>query len=201
MGLGDYEKRRARELAGLGYLAFAIDIYGRGIRARNTEEAGKLAAIYKTDRKEMRARAKGALDFISSHLMFDENRVSAMGYCFGGTVALEMARAGFPLKGVVSFHGGLDTSMPAQKAGVKAKVLVLHGADDTYVSAKDVDAFEQEMRTAGVDWQFVKFGGAVHGFSKKEAGDNVASGYAYNAAADARSFEMMKSFMKEIFQK
>lgn len=200
MGLSDYEKRRAQEVAALGYLAFAIDIYGKGVRAKNTDEAGKLASIYKKDRSEMRARAKGAYDFISKNPLFDAKRVSAMGFCFGGTTSLEMARAGFSLNGVVSFHGGLETSMPAQKGAVKAKILVLHGADDNYVPPKEVEGFEQEMKAAGVDWQLVKFGGAVHGFSKKEAGDNVASGYAYNASADHRSFEMMKTFMKEVFQ-
>lgn len=200
MGQGDYEIRRAKEIAALGYLAFAIDIYGKGVRAKNTEEAGKLATIYKTNRPEMRLRAKGALDFISKNPMFDPKRVAAIGYCFGGTVSLEMARAGLPLSGVVSFHGGLDTSMPAIIDSVKAKVLVLHGADDTYVPAKDLDGFENEMRAAKADWELVKFGGAVHGFSKKEAGDNVASGYAYNAQADRRSFERMKNFLNEVFQ-
>jgi len=199
-GLGDYEKRRAKEIAKLGYLAFAIDIYGKGIRVKTDEEAGKLAGTYKKDRALLRKRAQAGLQFIEKNSL-SSGKIAAIGFCFGGTTALEMARAGFDLKGIVSFHGGLDASEKAKAGDIKAKVLVLHGANDPYISKADFDAFQDEMKNSKADWQIVQYGGAVHGFSKKEAGDNTASGYAYNAEADRKSFKAMTEFLKDIFRK
>jgi dienelactone hydrolase len=199
-GLGDYEKRRARELAQLGYLAFALDLYGKGVRPESSEEAGKMAGIYKGDRQLTRLRADAAFETVAAHPLAAGQPVAAIGYCFGGMVVLEMARGGAPLKGVVSFHGSLDTPNPGDAKRIKAKVLALHGADDPYVPAEHVAAFEKEMRDAGVDWQLILYGGAVHAFSDPGAGDDPSKGATYNASADRRSWQAMKAFLAEIFQ-
>jgi dienelactone hydrolase len=199
-GLSDYEKRRSRQLAEMGYNVFAADIYGQGVRPQ-PPESGKEAGKYKSNRELFRGRLMAALDVLKSDERTDKQRVAAIGYCFGGTGVLEIARAGADLAGVVSFHGGLDSAegMTAPKDGVKAKVLVLHGAVDPYVPREQVAAFEDEMTAAGADWQLVAYGGAVHSFTHKEAGDDLSKGAAYDEKADRRSWQAMKSFFAEIF--
>jgi dienelactone hydrolase len=199
-GHNDYVRRRAEQLATLGYVAFALDMYGKGVRAADAKEAAKLAGLYKGDRPLMRARAQAGLDVLRKRPEVDPTRLAAIGYCFGGTTALELARSGADLAGVVSFHGDLATPLPARPGTVKAKVLVLHGADDPFVPPEQVAAFEEEMRKAGVDWQLVKYGDAVHSFTNPAAGHDKSRGAAYNARADRRSFEAMKNFFAEIFQ-
>ncbi len=198
-GLGPYEKRRSRQLAGLGYVAFALDIYGKGLRAKNREEARALSSTYRKDRQLMRARAAKGLEVLRSDERTDPRRVAAIGYCFGGTTVLELARSGAPVAGVVSFHGGLATPTPEDAKNIRGRVLVLHGADDPSVSAEDVAAFQAEMRQAGVDWQMVFYGGVVHSFTNPASGDDPSRGAAYNAAADRRSWEAMKQFFAELF--
>ena len=178
----------------MGYVAFAIDMYGKGIRPKTPQEAAAQAGIYKQDRALMRARALAGLEVLRSNPLCDPKRVAAIGYCFGGTVVLEIARSGADVAGVVSFHGGLDTPTPADAKNIRCKVLVLHGGDDPHVPRKDVDAFEDEMRAAGVDWQLVVYGGAVHSFTNPAAGNDKSKGAAYNAEADSRSWEAMKAF-------
>ena len=199
-GLSDYEKRRSRQLAEMGYNVFAADVYGQGVRPQ-PPESGKEAAKYKSDRSIFRGRLMAALEILKSDERTDPARVAAIGYCFGGTGALELARAGSDLAGVVSFHGSLDRAadLYTPKHGVKAKVLVLHGAVDPYVPREQVAAFEDEMTAAGADWQLVSYGGAVHSFTHKEAGDDSSKGAAYNENADRRSWQAMKSFFSEIF--
>jgi dienelactone hydrolase len=199
-GLGDYAKARARKLAAMGYVAFAVDMYGKGIRPKTPEEAGAQAGIYKKDRALMRARMQAGLDVLRGDPMCDPKRVAAIGYCFGGTCVLELARSGPDIAGVVSFHGGLDTPTPTDAKNIKCKVLVLHGGDDPHVPRKDVAAFEDEMRAGGVDWQLVIYGGAVHSFTNPDAGNDKAKGVAYDANADRRSWEAMKGFFAEIFK-
>lgn len=198
-GLGPYVKRRAEMLARLGYVAFAADIYGKGIRPSTPAEAAKTAAIYKDDRPLMRARARAGLDILKTRKYVDPHRLAAIGYCFGGTVVLELARDGADVKGTVSFHGGLATPTPQDARNIKGKVLALHGADDPYVKADEVAAFQDEMRKAGVDWQMNIYGGAVHGFTNPDNGTDNSKGAAYNEKADKRSWEAMKLFFKEIF--
>ena len=198
-GLDDYAKRRAEQLAGLGYVALAIDMYGKGVRPIDDKEAAALAGKYRGDRKLMRERAAAGLDVLRNNSMTDPRRVAAVGYCFGGTVVLEMARSGAPLAGVVSFHGGLDTPTPADARNIKGKVLALHGADDPFAPAAQRAAFEDEMRKGGVDWQLVVYGGAVHGFTNPDNGTDKSKGLAYDAAADRRSWQAMKDFFSEIF--
>ena len=199
-GVGPYVKRRAEQLAKLGYIAFAADIYGKGVRPQTSDEAAKIATIYKNNRKLMRARATAGLDLLKNHKLTDTKQTAAIGYCFGGTTVLELARSGANIAGVVSFHGGLDTPTPEDAKQIKAKVLALHGGDDPFVTAEHVAAFQDEMRKGGVDWQMVSYGGAVHSFTVPEAGDDPSKGAAYNEQADKRSWEAAKIFFAEIFR-
>jgi dienelactone hydrolase len=197
MGHNPYVRKRAEGLARLGYAAFALDMYGKGVRAKDSKEAASLAGIYKGDRALMRTRAQAGLDVLAKHPMVDPARLAAIGYCFGGTTVLELARAGADLRGVVSFHGGLDTPSAEDARNIRGKVLVLHGGDDPYVKPAEVAAFQEEMRKAGVDWQFVAYGGAVHSFTNPDAGGDNSKGAAYNEKADRRSWEAMKGFLSE----
>lgn len=201
MGFGTYGNGRAEQLAALGYAALAVDIFGKGVRPSNAEEASKQAGYYKEHRDILRKRALAGLEFLSKEPMVDVQNMAAIGYCFGGTTVLEMARAGMPLSGVVSFHGGLSTSLPAAQGDVKAKVLVLHGADDPFVPSQEVDGFTKEFNLAKADWQMVFYSGAVHSFTRKDAGDDNSKGAAYNERADKRSWEAMKVFFEELFKK
>lgn len=199
-GLNDYAKRRAEQLAGLGYVAFAADMYGTGVYAKDHNEAAQLSALYRQDRSRMRARAQAGLEVLRQHAMTDSHYVAAIGYCFGGTTVLELARAGELLGGVVSFHGGLDTPDPSEARRIKAKVLVLHGGRDGFVTGEQVAAFKQEMEQAGVDYRLVIYPEAAHSFTVPEAGSDPSAGMAYNADADQRSWEEMQRFFGEIFQ-
>jgi len=199
MGLNAYAKRRADQLAELGYIAFAADIYGKGIRPKDTTEAGQFAGKYRSDRKLLRSRVNAAFSVLNDQGLTDLKRTAAIGYCFGGTTVLELARSGADLSGVVSFHGALSTPTPGDAKNIKAKVLALHGADDPNVKPDEVAAFQEEMRNAGVDWYFVSYGNAVHSFTNPDAGNDPKKGAAYNEKADKRSWEAMKSFFKEIF--
>ncbi len=199
-GLGPYAERRARQLAELGYVAFAVDMYGLGVRPETHEEAGKIAGIYKKDRNLMRERVKAGLEVLKAHPLVAEGKIAAIGYCFGGTTVLELARSGADVRGVVSFHGGLDTPDPRDAKNIKCKVLALHGADDPFISKEQLEAFKNEMRDAGVNWHLESYPGAVHAFTVAEAGNDPSKGAAYNAEADTKSWEAMKEFLAEIFQ-
>jgi dienelactone hydrolase len=190
---------RAEQLAALGYVALTADIYGKGVRPANGQEASAEAGKYYRDRTLLRARARAGLDFLASRPEADPSRLAVIGYCFGGATALELARSGAPVKGTVTFHGGLSTPTPADAKNITGKVLVLHGADDPYTKQEDVTALMKEMREAGVDWQLVQYSGAVHSFTDKRAGNDNSKGAAYNEAADRRSWKAMKDFFEEIF--
>ncbi|MES2965230.1 MAG: dienelactone hydrolase family protein [Bdellovibrionota bacterium] len=196
LGITDNTKERAQELAKLGYVAFAVDVYGKGIRPTR-EEAGKLAGEYKKDRKLLRQRMEAGLKQLRAQKGVDKKRVGVIGYCFGGTAALELARSGADVRGVVSFHGGLDSPTPADGKKIKAKVLALHGADDPFVKPEDLAAFETELRDSKVDYQIVKYGNAVHSFTDKNAGTDNSKGAAYNPAAATRSWQAMQDFFTE----
>lgn len=201
MGQGEYGQRRARQLAELGYVAFAADIYGKGVRPQTPAEAGAQAGKFKNDPELFRRRLALGLEALRRRPESDDSRLAAIGYCFGGTGVLELARSGADVRGVVSFHGGLSTLRPAEAGRLKASVLVCHGADDPHVSDDEIAEFQKEMKSAGADWQMIFYSGAVHSFTKKEAGNNKASGNAYDERADRRSWEHMKVFFDEIFEK
>jgi len=198
-GLQDPYKEIANRLAELGYVAFAVDIFGKGVRPTDSQIARTEATKYRSDRALLRDRVKAGLEELKKQANVDPNRIAAIGYCFGGTTVLELARSGAEIAGVVSFHGGLDTPTPADAKNIKAKVLTLHGADDPGVTAEHVAAFQEEMRKGDVDWYFVAYGDAVHSFTQKKAGTDKSKGNAYNEKADKRSWEHMKSFFREIF--
>ena len=199
LGLTDYEKGRARMLAKMGYVAFALDIYGKGKKPKNRDEAGKLSGQYKANRPLWRNRARAAVITLRKQPNVDVKRLAIIGYCFGGGTALELARSGANLKGFVSFHGSLDTPTPADAKNIKGKVLVLHGADDPYSPMKDVTALMAEMKAAKVNYEVDLYGNTVHSFTEKDAGNDNSSGAAYNAQSDARSWARMKGFFGEIF--
>ncbi len=199
LGITGYEKHRAEMLAQLGYVAFCADIYGKGVRPKDTTESSVLARQYKTDRALLRARVNAGLEALRKSDLVDSKRIAAIGYCFGGTTVIELARSGADLAGVVSFHGGLDSPTPGDGRNIKGKVLACHGADDPFVQAKDLTAFEQEMRDNKVDWQLIAYGGAVHSFTQPMAGNDNSKGAAYNERADKRSWEAMKQFLNELF--
>lgn len=198
-GLNDYAKRRAEQVARLGYVVLAADIYGKGIRADTPDEAGRLAGRFKGERGLLRGRAQAALDFLRNDPRVDPTRIACIGYCFGGTTSLELARSGESLAAVVSFHGGLDTPKPEDARHIKARVLVLHGAEDPFVSPKELADFQVEMRNAGVDYQVIQYGNAVHSFTNPDADAAKIKGAAYNGNADRRSWEHMRLFLQEAF--
>ncbi len=196
-GLNDYAEMRARQLAELGYVAFAADMYGKGRRAKTPAAAGKLAGAVKGDRELMRRRARLALKVLRSDRRVQGRPIAAIGFCFGGTCALELARSGADVRAVASFHGGLSTPKPAKAGTLRASILVLHGAADPHVPQEEVNAFKAEMAQAGADWQMVVYGDAVHAFTNPSAGTDASSGAAYNRKAAQRSWAAMKVFFAE----
>jgi dienelactone hydrolase len=196
-GHNDYVRSRAEQIAGLGYVGFAVDMYGKGVLAKDDAEAGKLATPLFNDRDLVRDRIKAALDTVRLQPMVDGLRVAAMGYCLGGLVVLELARSGADVKGVASFHGILATPKPALGA-VPAKVLVFHGHDDPFVPPQQVAEFQAEMTRANIDWQVITYGGTAHNFTVATA-HSPATGQVYNRQADARSFATLKLFLTEWF--
>jgi dienelactone hydrolase len=200
MGHNEYARRRAEQLAGLGYAAFALDMYGKGVRAKDAQEASQMAGKFKGDRKLMRDRARAGLEVLKKQQVVDSGRVAAMGYCFGGQVSLELARAGEQLAGVVSFHGALDTPTPQDAKNIKAKVLALHGQADPFVPPEHVAAFLKEMEDAKADYQFVSYGpGVVHGFTNPDNKGSSMKGVGYDENADRRSWRAMQVFFEEAF--
>ena len=200
-GVGDYVKGRAQQLAELGYVAFCADIYGQGVRPTDPKECAMQAGKYKGNRPVLRQRVKAGLAQLLKNLLVQKGKVAAIGYCFGGTTVLELARSGADVQGIVSFHGGLGTTTPEDAKNSKAKVLVCHGADDPFVKADEVAAFRDEMAKGKVDYKFIAYPGAVHSFTRPDAGSDNSKGAAYNAAADKESWATMQAFFAEIFGK
>jgi len=199
-GLNDYSKRRARQLAGMGYVAFAADMYGNGMVAAGREQAAKLAGQVRSDRALMRRRAAAALAVLKADPRVDPGRIAAIGYCFGGGCVLELARSGAALAGVVSFHGNLDTPHPEATEKPKAAILVCHGAADPHVPPESLNAFVREMNRCAADWQLNMYGGAVHAFTNPDSGVDPSKGAAYNAEADRRSWNDMLAFFARVFR-
>lgn len=197
MGVTAETQHQAERMANLGFIVFAADIYGRDSRPSTVEESRVLTSKYRSDRKLFRERLNLGLDVLRQQNNVNPAMIFAVGYCFGGTGVIELARSGADVVGVASFHGGLDSPTPEDGARIKAKVLVLHGADDPSVSATNLAAFEAEMRMHKVDWQLVKYGGAVHSFTDKSTGNDPSTGSAYNPVADRRSFEAFRNFAAE----
>lgn len=197
-GFGPYVRRRADMLAAQGYTAFALDMYGKGVYAKDHEQAGKLAGAFFNDRAAMRRRAMLGVEQLKKMPFVDQTKLAAIGYCFGGTTVLELARMGADLKGVASFHGALNTPSPATEKP-KAKIEVFQGADDK-MTMPALPAFEDEMRKVHADWSATVYGGAVHSFTVAEAGDDASKGMAYDKTADERSWKALLDFFSEIFR-
>ena len=203
-GHNEYARNRADMLAGLGYVALAVDMYGEGKQADHPEDAGKFSGEVMKNMPLMMSRFMAALDLLKKNESVDPTRLGAIGYCFGGGVVLNMARQGIDLKGVVSFHGSLATSTPAEEGKVKARLLVCNGADDKFVSAEDIKKFKAEMKAAGADLTFIDYEEAIHGFTNPGATENGKKfniPLAYNEKADKKSSEDMKEFFRKAFKK
>jgi dienelactone hydrolase len=197
-GNNEYPRKRADMLAQLGYVALALDMFGDGKVATHPSDAGKFAGEVRRNMDVAEKRFRAAMSLLGSQPDVDARRTAAIGYCFGGGMVLEMARRGLDLAGVVSFHGGLATQSPAKTGGVKAKVLVLNGADDPLVKPEQIEAFKTEMKSAGVDYAFINYAGAVHAFTNPDATENGKKfnlPLAYNAEADRKSWEEMQRFL------
>lgn len=191
------EKEDATRLAKLGYVAFVADVYGKGVRPADQKAAGAEMGKYMKDRALLRQRAVAAFDQLKNNPMVDPAHIAAIGYCFGGAGALDLARSGAPLKITVSFHGVLTSPTPQDDANIKGRVLALHGADDPIVNMQQQDAFKKEMTDAHVNWELVLYGGAVHAFTEHSAGNDPSKGAAYNANADKLSWEAMSQAFKD----
>jgi dienelactone hydrolase len=197
-GIDNHSKDVAADLSELGYFAFVADIYGEGNYPAGTKEAGEKSGYFKKNFTEYQTR----IDLARQQLIkagADANNIVVIGYCFGGTGALEAARGGLQVKAAVSFHGGLGKDIARPNKSISPKILVLHGADDPFVPEADIKNFQQEMRDGKADWQMVYYADAVHSFTEEEAGNDKSKGAAYNAAADRRSWEHMKLFLQEVF--
>jgi len=203
-GLNDYARKRARMLAELGYTGLAVDMYGEGKEAMHPDDAGKFSSELMKNFDVAKIRFIAAMDSLKRQATVDPIRLAAIGYCFGGGVVLNMARQGVDLKGVASFHGSLNAVKPAQVGNVKAKILVLHGGDDKFIPTEQIEAFKQEMKAAGANFQFVSYPGAAHSFTNPEAdalGKKFNMAIAYNADADRKSWDELKKFLSTIFKK
>jgi dienelactone hydrolase len=203
-GLNDYARKRAQMLAELGYTALAVDMYGEGKVAVHPDDAGKFSSELMKNFDVGKARFLAAMDFLKHQPTVDPTRIAAIGYCFGGSVVLSMAGQGVDLRGVASFHGTLADVKPPQPGMVKAKILVLNGGADKFNSPQQIEAFKQEMKTAGAELKFISYPGAVHSFTNPDAdayGKKFNLPLAYNASADKKSWDEMKKFLNSIFKK
>jgi dienelactone hydrolase len=200
LGLGDFAMQRARRLAGLGYVAFAADMFGDRRQAHDPQEAGALIGPLRGNPAALRQRARAAVSVLAALPEVDANRIAAIGFCFGGAVALELARDNADLKAVVSFHGVLTSKSPAREGEVKAAILVLTGADDPLAPPDQVLAFADEMRAAKVrDWQVETYGNALHGFTNPSADGSIMRAALHDPRADRRSWASMQRLLEEVF--
>jgi dienelactone hydrolase len=201
-GHNKHARNSARKLAEAGYVALALDMYGDGKQANHPDQAGKFSGEVGKNLPLMKSRFEAGMKLLEKQSRVDARRLAAIGYCFGGSVVLEMARAGENLRGVASFHGGLATEHPAQRGKVKARVLVMNGAEDPFVPAEQIVAFKKEMENAKVDYKFVNYPGAKHAFTNPDADANAAKfemPLAYNARADQESWAELQLFLKSVF--
>ena len=201
-GHNEYARKRARMLAELGYTALAVDMYGEGKQADHPEHAGKFASAVMKDMEVATTRFQAGVRLLEQHKTVDPQKIAAIGYCFGGTIVLQMARLGTGLNGVVSFHGNLGTATPAKSGQIKTEILVLNGAADPFVPAEQIAQFKKEMDHADADYKFVSYEGAKHGFTNPDAdmfGKKFDMPLEYNALADQQSWAEMQLFFKKIF--
>jgi dienelactone hydrolase len=199
-GPSNFTEQRARELAAIGYVAFAVDLYGKGKAAKTNEEAGALAKAFYDDKSLFKTRMKAVLAELLKQPGVNQKKIGVMGFCFGGTASLELARSGADVAAVVSFHGGLKTATPEEGKNIKGKVLVLHGNLDPHVPPEDVAGLIKEMNDAKVYLRFVGYPNSVHAFTNPEAGNDLSKGVAYNAEVAAQAYQEMKLFFNAAFK-
>jgi dienelactone hydrolase len=197
-GRDEFVANKARQLAELGYVGFAVDMYGKGVLGTNPEENARLMQPFMDDRAMLQQRVHAALAAAKCLPWVDDSQCAAIGFCFGGLCVLDLARTGVAIKGVVSFHGILNAPDNTQGTAINAKVLVLHGHDDPLARPEQVLAFQNEMTAVGADWQVHVYGNTVHAFTNPLVND-VAGGFSFNAAANSRSWQAMGNFLAEIF--
>jgi dienelactone hydrolase len=198
-GRTSYADNRAKQLAKLGYVAFAVDMYGDGKTTEDPKQAGEWAGVLYKDPKIMIERFGAGLDTLKKQPQVDGDRLAAIGYCFGGSTVLNAARSGAPLLGVVSFHGGLKNPGVSVASPIKTKILICHGADDQFESKEEIDGFQKEMSDAKADLSFKVYPGAVHSFTNPDADKHNMKGVAYNESADKASWADMQAFLSKIF--
>ncbi|MGZ8928520.1 MAG: dienelactone hydrolase family protein [Methylobacter sp.] len=198
VGRDDFVAEKAKKLAALGYVGFAVDMYGKGVLGSDREENMRLMQPFMADRAMLQQRMKAALATVKLMPWVDDSKIASIGFCFGGLCSLDLARTGVDIKGVVSFHGLLDAPGNTQGNAITAKILVLHGRDDPMNPAEQVLAFEREMTEAGADWQLHTYGHTMHAFTNPLAND-PAFGTVYQPSADRRSWIAMQNFLAEIF--
>lgn len=198
-GLNDYARGRAEQLAKMGYVAFALDMYGKGKVTGHPQEAGKWAGMIRENVDAWQKRALAGLEILKKHEMVDRQRLAAIGYCFGGATVCQLAYSGAPLKGVVSFHGSLPAPEADDAGQIEAKLLICHGAVDPFIPEERIDKFQDALEDAGVDWQMIYYAGARHSFTNPGADERGIDGLGYNKKADTRSWNHMKMFFAEIF--
>jgi len=200
MGINEFIKKQATEIAKMGYVAFAPDIYGKNARPQNQQQAAQASSIYKNNRELMRKRAQQGLNELRATGLVNPKKIVAMGFCFGGTCALELARSGANLAGTVSFHGNLDTPQPALAKNIRGPVLVLHGADDPFAPKAQVADFEKEMKAASINYQVILYPKAVHAFTNPDAGNDPKTGAAFNPSATRKAWGEFKNFLRKVFK-
>lgn len=198
-GLNEFAKEQARRLAELGYVAFAVDMYGKGSVTEDAQQAGQWARALYSDAQKWRQRARAGLEAVAGHERVDRSRIAAIGYCFGGATVQQMALAGLPLKGVVSFHGSLVPPSEEDARRTRARVLILHGATDTLIADEDFQKYLKAMRGTELDWQLVVYSGAKHSFTNPKADRAGMEGVGYHAPTAKRSWGQMRLFLGEVF--
>lgn len=196
-GLTEHTKRIAARLAGLGYAAFAMDYHGDGKPLANPADTMTRLTPWRADPTGIRVRANAALDVLKAQKEVDPARLAAIGYCFGGTTALEVGRSGSDVKAIVGFHSGLATARPQDATNIKGKVLVCIGADDPIIPPEQRMDFEKEMKAAGIDWRLQLYGGAGHSFTNPAADSRGMKGFFYHEATDRRSWNAMIELFNE----
>ena len=199
-GLSEHTKSKAKRLAELGYVTLASDLFGNGKQVEDLQEVMAFLGPLMEQPLKIRARAEAGLKALTARPEVDASKVAAIGYCFGGTTALELARGGNPVVGVAGFHSGLGTARPEDAKNIKGKVLVCIGADDPMIGPEPRQKFVDEMTAGKVDWQMDLYGGVVHSFTNPEAAKRgMPDAIRYDEKADKRSWESLVDFLKEVF--
>ncbi|MEE3373508.1 MAG: dienelactone hydrolase family protein [Planctomycetota bacterium] len=199
-GLNNYARSRAEQLAKLGYVAFALDMYGKGKLTEHPQQAGEWASAIRKNTQAWQQRARAGLDVLRQQATVDHSQLAAIGYCFGGSTVLQLAYGGEPLRGVVSFHGSLPVASPAQLKKLTAGILVCHGAADAFIPAEQIDKFRGALSQSSADWQMIYYAGARHSFTNPGADQRGIENIKYDKRADQRSWSHMKTFFAELFR-